>query len=189
MSNSQPYPLQLRRIKTKIFFEFWKPMFNIEFLRFINCGSIWEQIFSFVHFKSITKKFAGLTIFFLAFSIFYKNLNLLTHIFVIFSIHKPSLGSCEVSHKIWADWLLGQFQLWTFSLCIHWKKQQQKFTDFIKNVDFKNFYENRICWGQIFENLIICKSSLGSGVNKGGYWGYLPPPPRILGVTNPPLDS
>ena len=20
-----------------------------------------------------------------------------------------------------------------------------------------------------------------SGVNKGGYWGYLPPPPRILG--------
>jgi len=24
-----------------------------------------------------------------------------------------------------------------------------------------------------------------SGVNKGGYWGYLPPP-RILGVNTPP---
>ena len=45
----------------------------------------------------------------------------------------------------------------------------------------------------------------GSGVNKGGYWGYLPPPrilgviplrilrvitpPRILGVIPPPLES
>ena len=72
-------------------------MFNIEFLRF-NCGSICsKQIFSYVHFKSITKTFAGLTIFFLAFSIFYKNQNLLMHIFVIFSIHNPSLGS---PHKI-----------------------------------------------------------------------------------------
>ena len=26
---------------------------------------------------------------------------------------------------------------------------------------------------------------LFSGVNKGGFWGYLTPPPRILGVISP----
>ena len=151
VSNSQPYPLQLRRIKTKIFFEFCKPTFNTEFLRF-NCGSIWEQIFSFVHFKSITKKFAGLTIFFLAFSIFYKNQNLLMHIFVIFSIHKPSLGSCEVSHKIRADWLLGQFQLWTFSLCIHWKTTTKKIHGFHKKISiFKNFMKIEFVVGKFLK--------------------------------------
>ena len=29
------------------------------------------------------------------------------------------------------------------------------------------------------------KKMESSGVNKGGYWGYLPPP-RILGVNTPP---
>ena len=41
------------------------------------------------------------------------------------------------------------------------------------------------------------KKIFSSGVNKGGYWGYLPPPrilgvntpPRILGVNTPPLES
>ena len=28
-----------------------------------------------------------------------------------------------------------------------------------------------------------------SGVNKGGYWGYLPPPPRMLEVIIPELNS
>ena len=53
-------------------------------------------MFSFVHFKTKKKKLRG-------FSRFTKNKKLLTQIFKIFFIHKPSLGSRDVPKKIGPD--------------------------------------------------------------------------------------
>ena len=33
---------------------------------------------------------------------------------------------------------------------------------------------------------LISKLIRTNGGHKAGYWGYLPPPPRILGVNTPP---
>ena len=42
-------------------------------------------------------------------------------------------------------------------------------------------------WQNFIRIAVVCLiiAILLSGVNKGGYWGYLPPP-RILGVNTPP---
>ena len=72
-----------------------------------------------------------------------------------------------------------------------------------KYMTFKNRLFNRIKLIKKFQCFIlyviwkllygIGRLIVGSGVNKGGYWGYLPPPrirglklpPRILGVSPP----
>jgi len=70
------------------------------------CNFVWLQdidLLYFVQYKTKTKKFADFIIFFRAFSKFFKNKKLLTQIFKILIIHKPSLGSREVPQKFGPD--------------------------------------------------------------------------------------
>ena len=57
----------------------------------------------FVQYKTITNESSRIfQIFFRAVLNFTKIKSVWIQVFVILSIHKPSLGSCEVPHKIWA---------------------------------------------------------------------------------------
>ena len=114
-------------------------------------------------------------------------------------IHKLSMGSCKVPHKIWSRSvqpflrlldtnkqtdskifiLLGfkgasrhlLFQLWTCSLCIIVKQKQEKFRGcYKKNRVFSKCSKIEIWEKQIFGNSIICKPSLGSREVPQKFW-------------------
>ena len=73
------------------------------FMSTFNCSSICKHLL-FVQYKTIAKKkFVNLIIIFRTFTKFYRNKKNLDTIFVILSIHKPTLTGymwCEVPHKM-----------------------------------------------------------------------------------------
>ena len=62
------------------------------------------SIFSSCTIENNNKKVCRLNIIFCAFSKFNKKKKLLDTNFGKLRLHKPSLGSCEVPHKIWVWW-------------------------------------------------------------------------------------
>ena len=86
----------------------------------INCGSICEHDL-FLQYNTITKKFEYFQI--LVFLYFTKIKSFWTQIWVILHIYKPSLGSCEVPHKIWVR------SIQPFWRLLNTNKQTNKQTD------------------------------------------------------------